>query len=156
MAEIYGVITFYSAQARLIKDILKAKDISEKVRVGSVDAFQGMEFDVIFLSIVRSHSGEPKYNEELMGMDVSNMDEASNLYKKWSEYKDEIGIKNYGFLTSENRLCVALSRQKRLLIAVGDSAIFHAGKWGDLAEKCVPAMKNFYELCEQEGAVVDA
>lgn len=152
----YGVITFYSAQAKLIKDMLKAKDISEKVRVGSVDAFQGMEFDVIFLSIVRSHPGEPKFNEELLGMDISNMDEENDLYKKWSEYKDEIGIKNYGFLTSENRLCVALSRQKRLLIAVGDSSIFHAGKWGDLAEKCVPAMKNFYELCEQEGAVIDA
>lgn len=152
----YGVITFYSAQAKLIKDMLKAKDISERVRVGSVDAFQGMEFDVIFLSIVRSHSGEPKYNEELLGMDVSSMDEENALYKKWSEYKDEIGIKNYGFLTSENRLCVALSRQKRLLIAVGDSSIFHDGKWGELAEKCVPAMKNFYDLCEKEGAVVNA
>ena len=152
----YGVITFYSAQAKLIKDMLKAKDISERVRVGSVDAFQGMEFDVIFLSIVRSHSGEPKYNEELLGMDVSDMDEENDSYKKWNEYKDEIGIKNYGFLTSENRLCVALSRQKRLLIAVGDSSIFHDGKWGELAKKCVPAMKNFYELCEKEGAVVNA
>ncbi len=145
-----------SAQAKLIKDMLKTKDISERVRVGSVDAFQGMEFDVIFLSIVRSHSGEPKYNEELLGMDVSDMDEENDSYKKWNEYKDEIGIKNYGFLTSENRLCVALSRQKRLLIAVGDSSIFHDGKWGELAEKCVPAMKNFYELCEKEGAVVNA
>ena len=54
-AEIYGVITFYSAQAKLIKDMLKAKDISEKVRVGSVDAFQGMEFDVVYLSVVRSN-----------------------------------------------------------------------------------------------------
>ena len=89
-------------------------------------------------------------------MDVSGMDEENASYKKWSDYKDEIGIKNYGFLTSENRLCVALSRQKRLLIAVGDSSIFYDGKWGVLAEKCVPAMKNFYELCEKEGAVVNA
>lgn len=152
----YGVITFYSAQAKLIKNMLKAKDISERVRVGSVDAFQGMEFDVIFLSIVRSHSREPKYDEELLGMDVSDMNEENDFYKKWSEYKDEIGIKNYGFLTSENRLCVALSRQKRLLIAVGDSSIFHDGKWGRLAEKCVPAIKNFYELCKKEGVVVNA
>lgn len=152
----YGVITFYSAQAKLIKKLLKNKDISEKVRVGSVDAFQGMEFDVIFLSIVRSHAGMPNYDEDLLNMDVSGMAESSEAYKRWNAYMDEVGMKNYGFLTSENRLCVALSRQKRLLIAVGDSDIFHTGKWAVLAEKCVPAMKNFYELCEEGGAVVHA
>lgn len=152
----YGVITFYSAQAKLIRKLLKDKDISEKVRVGSVDAFQGMEFDVIFLSVVRSHAGAPVYNQELLNMDVSEMDETSSVYKEWQNYKDEIGMRNYGFLTSENRLCVALSRQKRLLIVVGNSDIFCADKWGDIAAVCVPAMKNFYELCLKEGAVIDA
>lgn len=152
----YGVITFYSAQAKLIKKLLKDKDISERVRVGSVDAFQGMEFDVIFLSVVRTHAGVADYNGDLMNMDVSLLDESDPTYKEWQKYKDEIGLKNYGFLTSENRLCVALSRQKRLLIVVGDSDIFHSGGWGSLAEKCVPAMKNFYELCEKEGTVFNA
>jgi superfamily I DNA and/or RNA helicase len=152
----YGVITFYSAQAKLIKKLLKDKDISERVRVGSVDAFQGMEFDVIFLSVVRSHAGIPDYNEELLSMDVSSFDETNETYKQWQSYKADVGLKNYGFLTSENRLCVALSRQKRLLIVVGDSDIFHTGKWANLAEKCVPAMKNFYELCDKEGAVLNA
>lgn len=152
----YGVITFYSAQAKLIKKLLKDKNISERVRVGSVDAFQGMEFDVIFLSVVRTHAGMPDYNEALLNMDVSSLDEYNDTYKEWQKYKDNIGLKNYGFLTSENRLCVALSRQKRLLIVVGDSDIFHSGGWGNLADKCVPAMKNFYELCEKEGAVINA
>lgn len=152
----YGVITFYSAQVKLIKKLLKDKDISERVRVGSVDAFQGMEFDVIFLSVVRTHAGIPDYNEQLLNMEVSSLDEDSDTYKEWRKYREDIGLKNYGFLTSENRLCVALSRQKRLLIAVGDSDIFHSGAWGNLAEKCVPAMKNFYEMCEREGAVLNA
>lgn len=150
----YGVITFYSAQAKLIKKMLD-KDIAERVRVGSVDAFQGMEFDVIFLSVVRTHSKAPEYKEELLKMDVSGLDEVDEAYKEWVQYKEELGFSNYGFLTSENRLCVALSRQKRLLIVVGDSNIFHGNVWDVIAEKCVPAMKNFYELCEREGAVIN-
>jgi superfamily I DNA and/or RNA helicase len=31
-----------------------------------------------------------------------------------------------------NRLCVAMSRQKRLLIAVGDAAMFDAATGGDV------------------------
>lgn len=151
----YGVITFYSAQAKLIKKLLKDKDISERVRVGSVDAFQGMEFDVIFLSVVRTHSKAPEYSQELLNMDVSGLDEEDVAYKEWNQYKEELGLSNYGFLTSENRLCVALSRQKRLLIVVGDSNIFHGNEWDIIAAKCVPAMKNFYELCEREGAVIN-
>lgn len=152
----YGVITFYSAQAKLIKKMLKDKDIFERVRVGSVDAFQGMEFDVIFLSVVRSHAGIPEYNEDLLGIDISGLDENSDTYKQWDDYREEIGIKYYGFLTSENRLCVALSRQKCLLIVVGDSDIFHTGKWELPAMTCVPAMNDFYGLCEKEGAVINA
>ena len=61
----------------------------------------------------------------------------------------------YGFLASENRLCVALSRQKRLLVVVGDSDIFHSNEWKELARKNVPAMVNLYELCLKEGEVID-
>ena len=57
----YGVITFYSEQVKSIKRKLKNKlgDDAKRVRVGSVDAFQGMEFDVIFLSVVRSNDKKP-------------------------------------------------------------------------------------------------
>lgn len=152
----YGVITFYSAQAKLIKWKLKNLDISDKVRVGSVDAFQGMEFDVIFLSVVRTHIKEPSVNLSILNMDMTGSDIESQEYKECHDYVDEIGMKYYGFLTSENRLCVALSRQKKLLIVVGDSTIFSKGNWLAVAEKCVPALKNFYELCEMKGAVINA
>ena len=152
----YGVITFYSAQAKLIKKKLKNLDISDRVRVGSVDAFQGMEFDVIFLSVVRTHTTEPSVNHSILNIDISGYDSESQEYKEWHDYVDKIGMRNYGFLTSENRLCVALSRQKKLLIVVGDSTIFWKGNWSAIAERCVPALKNFYKLCETRGAVINA
>ena len=151
----YGVITFYSAQAKLIKRKLKSLDISDKVRVGSVDAFQGMEFDVIFLSVVRTNTKEPSVNSSILNMDITRYNKESLEYKEWHDYVDEIGMRYYGFLTSENRLCVALSRQKKLLIVVGDSTIFRKGNWGSIAKQCVPALKNFYELCDMKGAVIN-
>lgn len=86
---------------------------------------------------------------------MTGCDTESQEYKEWHDYVDEIGMRYYGFLTSENRLCVALSRQKKLLIVVGDSTIFSKGNWLTVAEKCVPALKNFYELCGTRGAVID-
>lgn len=149
----YGVITFYSAQ---VKEIKKRLGIyADKVRVGSVDAFQGMEFDVIFLSVVRSHKKAPEVNMDLLNMESSEEDETSETYDLWKSYIQELGMKNYGFLTSENRLCVALSRQKRLLIVVGDSNIFAGNDWSNIAEKCVPAMKKLYEKAMKEGVVLN-
>lgn len=117
----FGVISFYRAQVDLIRQKLNEEGISEeKVKVGSVDAFQGMEFDVIFLSIVKS-------NKEA----------------------------KYGFLTSESRLCVSLSRQKKLLVVVGDSDIFMHDKVRKKAENIIPSMVNLYELCKKEGVVVE-
>lgn len=149
----YGIITFYSAQVNLIQK--KLGDLANRVRVGSVDAFQGMEFDVIFLSIVRSHKKEPIVDLELLNTNSSDLSEDDKIYNEYNNYKQKVGLSNYGFLTSENRLCVALSRQKKLLIVVGDSSIFYKGKWGNIAEKCVPGMKHLYELCKKEGIVIN-
>ena len=122
----YGVISFYKAQVDEITEKLKKEGLSNKVKVGSVDAFQGMEFDVMFLSVVRTNTKE-------------------SLNSRFP----------YGFLASENRLCVALSRQKRLLVVVGDSDIFYSKEWKELAKKSVPAMVNLYELCLKEGEIID-
>lgn len=150
----YGVITFYRAQKDMICDKLRGAGLLDKVRVGSVDAFQGMEFDVIFLSAVRTHGGDATFDETLLGKDTSVLDENGEEYAEWLAYREKIGMRYYGRLVSENLLCVALSRQKRLLIVVGNAAIFHKGKWGELAGKCVPAMRGFYELCEKGGMVI--
>ena len=85
----YGVISFYKAQVDEIIEKLKKEGLNDKVKVGSVDAFQGMEFDVMFLSVVRTNTKE-------------------SLNSRFP----------YGFLASENRLCVALSRKDCLWLLV--------------------------------------
>lgn len=137
-----GVISFYSGQVRCLKGMIKEQGWTEdQIKVGTVDAYQGMEYDIIFLSIVRATLDPAKIN--------------------WRAVEDpkakqhaRIGRRHYGFLTSENRLCVALSRQKRLLVVVGNGALFSGPYGSRLAAAYVPALKAFYELCEQKGAVV--
>ncbi|WP_026527784.1 DEAD/DEAH box helicase [Butyrivibrio sp. VCD2006] len=87
-----GIITFYSKQAELLNDMVRDNFPSDihRIQVGTVDAFQGKEFDVVLLSVVRANSEKDMKNR-------------------------------VGFLNNDNRLCVAFSRAKRLLIAVGDS-----------------------------------
>lgn len=49
-----GVITFYGAQAGLL-DPLKNKFDALKIRVGTVDRFQGMERAIVIVSMVRNN-----------------------------------------------------------------------------------------------------
>ncbi|NOU32096.1 MAG: AAA family ATPase [Polyangiaceae bacterium] len=138
----FGVISFYSAQVdevlramekrgmseRLDDGSYRVKDawretrsedgrLIERLRVGTVDAFQGKEFDVVFLSMTRSN-------------DLPVSDERS-LRRK------------LGHLMLENRLCVAMSRQQRLLIVVGDAAMLR----GEASEKALRGLAAFRELC---------
>jgi hypothetical protein len=126
-----GIITFYSAQVEAIMNELHAAGIAmreeesgrliispnfaqfppgvtnrfddkERLRVGTVDAFQGKEFDVVILSPVRSN----------------------NLKFTSEAHKTHFEQRKYGHLLLPNRMCVSLSRQRRLLIVVGDEAMF--------------------------------
>jgi superfamily I DNA and/or RNA helicase len=90
------------------------------LRVGSVDAFQGKEFDVVILSIVRSHP-------------VRGSSKATDLF---------------GFAAVENRMCVALSRQKKLLIVVGDKSMAASRSAAEIV-----GMNSLVQLCEEENAL---
>ncbi|TDQ33380.1 DEAD/DEAH box helicase [Zeaxanthinibacter enoshimensis] len=102
-----GIITFYGAQANLLKKNLP-QDI--QARVSPVDRFQGMERNIVIVSMVRSnrlaeHPGqEPDYEM------FPDLGYAKNT--------------SLGFAESPNRLNVALSRAKRLLIVVGNKDHF--------------------------------
>jgi superfamily I DNA and/or RNA helicase len=48
-----------------------------------------------------------------------------------------------GHLMLENRLCVAMSRQQRLLVVVGDTAMLR----GEASEKALRGLVAFRELC---------
>ncbi len=89
-----GVITYYSAQAQMIKrhlDSFLNDEEKNNIEVGTVDAFQGKEFDYVLLSCVRSNS--PKDGKAPV----------------------------VGFLEKPNRLCVAFSRSIRQLAVYGDA-----------------------------------
>lgn len=154
----FGVISFYAQQVLALEKKKKEKmkefpqiaRMLEKVRIGSVDSFQGMEFDVIFLSVVRTHKNAPHFEEKLLCQQSFDSEEEEQAHKG---YVAKIGSDHYGFLTSENRLCVSLSRQKKLLIVVGNSSIFHENSWGTVAKHCIPAMQNLYHLCLNEGVI---
>lgn len=135
----FGIITFYAAQVTEVWKELKRLGIAEfthsegwrpvprlcqdeegtpldRIRVGTVDAFQGMEFSVTYLSTVRS-------SPTAVGIDAK---------------------RTYGHLTVRNRLCVAMSRQQRLLVVVGDDAMFGPGAPG-----AVKPLTAFLELCQK-------
>lgn len=109
-----GIITFYAKQVdEIFREASKkgytekrtdgsyeitltyreTNDGREKLRIGSVDSFQGKEFDIVILSTVRSNA----------------------ISRTHENYK-----KVFGFLTLENRLNVAFSRSQKLLIVVGE------------------------------------
>jgi superfamily I DNA/RNA helicase len=126
----FGVISFYKPQAELIKKRLDAiGDAGKRVRVGTVDSFQGMEFDVVFLSMVRTWTQHP-----------------SPAHGDREKQARQV----FGHLCLYNRLNVAMSRQKKLLVAVGDTDLLQH----PLATAFVPGLVNFHELCREHGVVL--
>ncbi|EKM24789.1 DEAD/DEAH box helicase [Vibrio sp. HENC-03] len=158
-----GIITFYAAQRdHIIEKMVDRKVMEysstglnvvsefrmtipnsggkpeERFRVGSVDAFQGKEFDVVLLSTVRSWN-EPK------------------------EITQETVNAQLGFLRIPNRINVAMSRQKRLLIVVGDKSLA-SNNLNKLMPESIRTSENekilvgfpkfFNELCDKEKGIV--
>ena len=135
-----GVITFYSAQRDLILEKLARLGVvengeitpeysrnrhgDERLRVGTVDAFQGKEFDVVLLSIVRASKKVIPTNAE-------------------TEKHEAALNSKYGHLRLSNRMNVAMSRQRNLLITVGAIAMANTAE----AKEAVPALHNFLTLC---------
>ena len=104
----------------------------------------------MFLSVVRS-------GKDFSNIDLAKLEEIVNGAEEEAArraYVQRVGAKLYGFLT-DNRLCVALSRQKCLLIVVGDADMFRTGAAARAARTCVPAMYALYGLAESMGAVVE-
>jgi len=149
-----GVITFYSAQRDLIFEELMRLGITERdaesghwqaqapwngltsggderLRIGTVDAFQGKEFDVVLLSVVNTSE------IRLPGMeDAVAREKAANA--------------KYGHLRLSNRMNVAMSRQRSLLVMAGDSALAASVEAGEM----VPALQAFLALCEGGRGIV--
>lgn len=140
----FGIITFYSKQVDAIYKALydigifakndntyvlkptyygKISDGKNRIKIGTIDAFQGMEFDIVYLSVVRSNN--------------LTINKKEDVYKK------------FGFLASAERLCVSMSRQKKCLICVGDSEMFLDLDFEDENLIYLKSLHNYYNLCKE-------
>lgn len=104
-----GIITFYGAQSAMLGK-LKEKYPEIPLRISPVDRFQGMERNIIIVSTVRSRS-------------IADFPNQKPDYEKYEDlgYPAQTSL---GFAEFPNRLNVALSRAKRLLIIVGNAEHF--------------------------------
>ena len=104
-----GLISFYGKQIKQLWQL--SKEYPEiPIEVNTVDKFQGMERNIIIVSMVRSScitaDKEQRPDYQLYGQ---------------AGYPRQDSL---GFAQSPNRLNVALSRAKRLLLIVGNSELF--------------------------------
>lgn len=154
----FGVISFYKAQVDLVFEALSRYGITQKgpegwqisgdyrvlthsekaepeerLRIGTVDSFQGMEFDVVFLSAVRTRNTRQMTD-----------------YLRHSTRPQEKMQGLFGHLMSENRLCVSMSRQKRVLVTAGDLELMET----EVASNAVPALFSFAGLCREKGVIL--
>lgn len=169
-----GVITFYAAQRDLIMQKLAQTEVNgtplmiktpegyqphevfkhafklkqdgttsseEGLRVGSVDAFQGKEFDVVFLSCVRTWQ-EPQKSQKHQ---QSNQSDNDTYSVDTNTHETQLN-RLFGFLRLPNRMNVAMSRQRQMLICVGDAQLAA----NEFAEEGIPALNAFYQLCGGE------
>lgn len=139
-----GLISFYGKQISYLERMLlqnhndlykgKGKDNDKRnlVRLSTVDRFQGMERNIIIVSMVRSNRIAASQDQE------PNYE----LYGDMGYQKQE----SLGFAESPNRLNVALSRARRLLIVVGNGEHF--------CRK--PIYKNVFDTIQQNGKIISA
>lgn len=99
-----GIISFYGHQVRKLQDVRRFANQNLKipVRLKTVDKFQGMERNIVIVSTVRS----------------------DKLIKGGITQKN----RDIGFAKAPERLNVALSRARRLLIVVGNLRFFESYK----------------------------
>jgi superfamily I DNA and/or RNA helicase len=126
-----GLISFYGKQIHYINKMLKEKHSEVPIRLSTVDRFQGMERNIIIVSMVRSN--------KLASFQGQQPDE---IYGELGYPSQE----SLGFAESPNRLNVALSRARRLLIVVGNSEHF--------CRKDI--YKNVFETIQQNGKIISA
>ncbi|WP_313578203.1 AAA domain-containing protein [Chishuiella sp.] len=127
-----GVVSFYGKQIQLINKMIKENHSDLPIRLSTVDKFQGMERNIMIVSMVRSNKL------------------AQNIYQSEDfDLYPELGFEqqsSLGFAESPNRLNVALSRARRLLIIVGNAEHF-----------CKKEIyKNVYDTIANKGKIIDA
>lgn len=120
-----GLISFYGRQLHYLQEATRELERVVPIRIRTVDRFQGMERNIIIVSMVRS--------DKIAGSKEQEPD--TEIYGELGYTKQD----SLGFAEFPNRLNVALSRAKRLLIIIGNSKHFCKHK----------VYKNVYETINQ-------
>mmetsp|Transcript_38239 Transcript_38239/g.70539 ORF Transcript_38239/g.70539 Transcript_38239/m.70539 type:complete len:183 (-) Transcript_38239:20-568(-) len=119
-----GIISFYRDQVNLLKEQLTRipglKNSRLKVKVATVDGFQGSECDIIILSCVRSHS---------------RLKKGVNGGQRQNQRRDN----SVGFLNDYRRVNVALTRAKCSLWIVGNAEVLRSS---DLWRRLIKQMDD--------------
>lgn len=122
-----GIISFYGRQvSRIISNVLPgARQLGLRTKINTVDKFQGMERNIVIVSTVRS-------DKAIYGT-------------------KEVPNTTAGFAESPERLNVALSRARRLLIVVGNRKFFSTirDKQGNYL------YRNAIKAIEEKGKVIN-
>lgn len=122
-----GIISFYGKQVGKLREVrTTAKQLGIPVRLNTVDKFQGMERNIIIVSTVRS----------------DKLNKGNNIIVPNSDI---------GFAKAPERLNVALSRARRLLIVVGNKNFFY--KFKDREGN--PLYKNAIDEITKNGRIID-
>ena len=130
-----GIISFYGKQIKQLRTVAHSHP-TLPIRVSTVDRFQGMERNVVIVSMVRSNTIQSSKNQQ----------------PDWKRYPD-LGYpkqKSLGFAQSPNRLNVALSRAKRLLVIVGNRELFSSLEIYQRLFHTIEANKNNKVIKQQE------
>lgn len=122
-----GVISFYGQQVKHLNEVkLVARNNGMRIKLNTVDKFQGMERNIVIVSTVRS-----------------------------DKYKTAQGVvtnNDPGFAKSPERLNVALSRARRLLIVVGNNEFFDhvkdANSGNYLYHNVIEEMQKHHEIID--------
>lgn len=122
-----GLISFYGKQVGKLREVhTTAKQLGIPIRLNTVDKFQGMERNIIIVSTVRS----------------DKLNKGNNIIVQNSDI---------GFAKAPERLNVALSRARRLLIVVGNKNFFY--KFKDREGN--PLYKNAIDEIAKNGRIID-
>ena len=134
-----AVICAYKAQINEIKKRIFSEnqysDNSCKIKVDTIDSFQGAEEDIVIISTVRGNYDQFN-NLKIKSENINQIDEDDNSYSNnlVSDIKDE----NYiGFLKDYKRLNVAISRARYFCFVIGNELILQTDeKWKKLIDYC--------------------
>ena len=135
-----GLITFYGSQMKKLRPVVES---SEKkglhIKMSSVDRFQGMERNIIIVSFVRSN---------VIAQSWKQRPDFRSYPEKGFAIQNDLG-----FAKSPNRLNVALSRAKRVLIIVGNSE--HFSSYVNSSGKAI--YRNVFEIINKNpnGRIID-